>query len=142
MSELNSDNKPENTAEAKPAEPAGQKPASDTSRGDGSRSDGPRSEGPRSEGRPFRSGRPRGDGPPVRRLHPRFQRFRKKECRFCSRQITELSYKNVERLVRFTTERGKIMPRRLSGNCAKHQRMLTRQIKVARLLALLPFVRE
>jgi small subunit ribosomal protein S18 len=85
-----------------------------------------------SEGAPIkRFGGPRGAG-----------RFRRKECRFCSLQITDLNYRAVEKLVRFTTERGKIMPRRMSGNCAKHQRYLARQIKIARLLALLPFVRD
>lgn len=81
---------------------------------------------------------------PVRRFGGRGPggRFRKKECRFCAMQITDLDYKTVEKLVRFTTERGKIMPRRMSGNCAKHQRFLARQIKIARLLALLPFVRD
>lgn len=81
---------------------------------------------------------------PVRRFGGRGPggRFRKKECRFCTMQITDLDYKAVEKLVRFTTERGKIMPRRMSGNCAKHQRFLARQIKIARILALLPFVRE
>jgi len=69
-------------------------------------------------------------------------RFHKKECRFCSRQITELSYRTVEKLIRFTSERGKILPSRMTGNCAKHQRFLARQIKIARILALLPFVRE
>ncbi len=78
----------------------------------------------------------------VKRFNPRFQKFKKKVCRFCSKQIGEISYKDIDKLVRFTTERGKIMPRRLSGNCAKHQRLLTREIKIARLLALMPFVRD
>jgi small subunit ribosomal protein S18 len=78
----------------------------------------------------------------VRKFAPHYSRFRRKVCKFCTRQIAEISYKDMDKLLRFTTERGKIMPRRLSGNCAKHQRMLTREIKIARLLALMPFVRE
>jgi small subunit ribosomal protein S18 len=82
------------------------------------------------------------DGSPVRRFSPHFQRFKRKVCRFCTKQISEISWKETDKLTRFTTERGKIMPRRLSGNCAKHQRMLAREIKIARLLALMPFVRD
>ena len=79
---------------------------------------------------------------PVKRFNPRFQKFKKKVCRFCAKQIGEISYKEIDKLARFTTERGKIMPRRLSGNCAKHQRLLAREIKIARLLVLMPFVRD
>ena len=79
----------------------------------------------------------------VRRVNnSKFRRYSKKVCRFCKGQISEISYKDVDKLLRFTTERGKIIPRRLSGNCAKHQRMLAREIKIARVLALLPFVRQ
>jgi len=82
------------------------------------------------------------DGAPYKRFSPHFQRFKRKVCRFCTKQISEISWKEIDKLTRFTTERGKIMPRRLSGNCAKHQRMLAAEIKIARLLALMPFVRE
>lgn len=79
----------------------------------------------------------------VRRFNnSKFKRYSKKVCRFCKGQISEISYKDVDKLLRFTTERGKIIPRRLSGNCAKHQRMLAREIKIARILALMPFVRQ
>ncbi len=59
-------------------------------------------------------------------------------CRFCDRG-TEIDYKDDRELRNFITERGKIIPRRMSGNCAKHQRSLTRAIKRARVLALIPF---
>ncbi|MDR1747812.1 MAG: 30S ribosomal protein S18, partial [Spirochaetaceae bacterium] len=65
--------------------------------------------------------------------------FRKKVCRFCS-QKARIDYKDAEGLRRFTTERGKILPRRITGTCAKHQRRLAVEIKRARDLALLPFV--
>ena len=68
---------------------------------------------------------------------PRF--FQKKTCRFCSERSTQLDYKEVERLRRFLTEKGKIMPRRITGNCAKHQRVLGRAIKRARHAAFLAF---
>ncbi len=65
---------------------------------------------------------------------------RKKVCRFCAEGIEEIDYKDVERLKHYLSERGKIMPRRMTGVCAKHQRQLARAIKRARILALLPFV--
>ncbi len=67
--------------------------------------------------------------------------FRKKQCRFCKDKSLEIDYKNVELLSQFITDRGKIMPRRMTGNCAKHQRKLATAIKRARILALLPFTR-
>lgn len=65
--------------------------------------------------------------------------FRKKVCKFCIKKV-EVDYKNPDSLRRFITERGKILPRRITGTCAKHQRMLAREIKRSRTLALLPFV--
>ena len=65
--------------------------------------------------------------------------FQKKTCRFCADRTASLDYKDVERLRKFLTEKGKIMPRRITGNCAKCQRMLTRAIKCARHSALLAF---
>lgn len=65
---------------------------------------------------------------------------KKRICRFCEEQVLYIDYKNDKKLNKFTTEQGKIIPRRTSGVCAKHQRMLTRAIKRARILALLPFV--
>ncbi|MDR1627104.1 MAG: 30S ribosomal protein S18 [Spirochaetia bacterium] len=67
--------------------------------------------------------------------------FKKKVCRFCTQKI-KADYKLPEVLRRFTTDRGKIVPRRMTGTCAKHQRVLTVEIKKARRLALLPFVEK
>ena len=64
--------------------------------------------------------------------------YRKKFCKFCARTTT-INYKDVETLRRFVTERGKILPRRVTGNCAKHQRKLAVAIKRARSMALIPF---
>jgi small subunit ribosomal protein S18 len=71
-------------------------------------------------------------------LKPRKKRI----CRFCSSGDVYIDFKDDKRLVRFLTEQGKIIPRRTSGNCAKHQRMLARSIKRARHLALIPFVAD
>jgi len=70
----------------------------------------------------------------------RERRRRRKVCTFCVDKIRVVDYKDAGRLRRFLTERGKILPRRISGNCANHQRQLTRAIKRARQLALLPYV--
>ncbi len=64
---------------------------------------------------------------------------RRKSCVFCTDKVEVIDYKDVNRLRRFITERGKILPRRITGNCAKHQRELTKAIKRARNVALLPF---
>lgn len=65
---------------------------------------------------------------------------RKRVCRFCANPNLVLNYKNVKLLNEFITERAKIIPRRISGNCAKHQRRLTTEIKRARQLGLMPFI--
>lgn len=65
--------------------------------------------------------------------------YRKKVCRFCS-QKAKIDYKDPDSLRRFITERGKILPRRITGTCAKHQRKLALEIKRARALALLPYI--
>lgn len=65
---------------------------------------------------------------------------RRKVCRFCADSKLIINYKDSKSLQYFITERGKIIPRRISGTCAKHQRALTRAIKRARTIALLPFV--
>jgi len=62
-----------------------------------------------------------------------------KICRFCADSSLKIDYKDSKNLAAFTTERGKIIPRRISGNCAKHQRLLALAIKRARNIALLPF---
>jgi small subunit ribosomal protein S18 len=67
------------------------------------------------------------------------RRPRRKVCAFCVDKATEIDYKEVAKLHKYITERGKIVPRRISGCCAKHQRMLTTAIKRARNVALLPF---
>ncbi len=67
---------------------------------------------------------------------------KKKVCSFCVDKVEGIDYKDVAKLRRYTTERGKILPRRISGNCAKHQRQLTLAIKRARMMALLPFTAE
>ncbi|MDH5543209.1 MAG: 30S ribosomal protein S18 [Nitrospinota bacterium] len=68
--------------------------------------------------------------------------LQKKTCRFCADKITYIDYKDVKTLRTLTTERGKVIPGRVSGNCAKHQRAVTRAIKIARNIALLPFTIE
>ncbi|HML49131.1 MAG TPA: 30S ribosomal protein S18 [Clostridia bacterium] len=70
---------------------------------------------------------------------PRGRKPRRKVCSFCVDKIEFIDYKDIGRLRRFTNERGKILPRRMSGNCAKHQRQLSESIKRARAIALLPY---
>ena len=72
----------------------------------------------------------------------RSKRPRKKVCSFCVDKVEQIDYKDVAKLRRYITERGKILPRRISGNCAKHQRQVTVAIKRARNIALLPFTAE
>lgn len=67
--------------------------------------------------------------------------FKKKVCRFCTQKL-KIDYKDADTLRRFITERGKILPRRITGTCAKHQRAVAEAIKRARFLAMLPFVAE
>ena len=72
----------------------------------------------------------------------RSRRPRKKVCSFCVDKVDHIDYKDAGKLRRFITERGKILPRRISGNSAKHQRQVTLAIKRARNIALLPFTAE
>ena len=67
-------------------------------------------------------------------------RRRKKVCVFCADKNAVIDYKDVNRLKKFVSERGKILPRRITGNCAKHQRALTVAVKRARQIAILPYV--
>jgi len=67
--------------------------------------------------------------------------FKKKVCKFCIQKL-KIDYKDADTLRRFITERGKILPRRITGTCAKHQRAVALAIKRARIIALLPFVAE
>ncbi len=69
-------------------------------------------------------------------------RKRRKVCQFCADKVEHIDYKDAAKLRRFTSERGKILPCRMTGTCAKHQRQLTTAIKRARIIALLPFVSE
>ncbi len=70
---------------------------------------------------------------PIRR------KMKRKSCQFCVDKIMWIDYKDTQRLRRFLTERAKIVPRRVSGNCAKHQRQLTEAVKRARFLAMIPY---
>ena len=72
----------------------------------------------------------------------RANRRRKKVCVFCTEKVEEIDYKDVARLRKFISERAKILPRRVSGTCAKHQRQLTTAIKRARTVAPLPYVSD
>ncbi len=89
--------------------------------GGGPRSGGPRPGGPGGRGKFFR---------------------RKKVCKFCTEKIDAIPYRDVRLLQQFVAERGKIVPRRLTGVCTTHQRRLTRAIKQARNIALLPFATQ
>jgi small subunit ribosomal protein S18 len=100
-----------------------------------SRPSGP-SGGPR-EGRPAGPG---GGGPPRRGKRQYFRK--KKVCRFCVEKVDFIDYKKVEMLQPFVQERGKILPRRMTGTCSKHQRWLGVAVKRARNIALLPFATE
>ena len=128
------------TAPDRPQErPAGDRPAGDRPMGDrpmGDRGGYRREGGPRREGgyggdRGERGGYQRGG------RHKTF--FKRKVCKFCIKKAT-IDWKDGGGLKRFTSERGKIMPRRITGTCAKHQRELATAIKRARSLALLPYV--
>ena len=91
--------------------------------------------GPRPQG-----GRP-GPGGPAKRGKRNFVR-KKKVCRFCVDKVDYIDYKKAEVLTSFIQERGKILPRRMTGTCARHQRWLTVAIKRAQNIALLPFAAE
>ncbi len=82
--------------------------------------------------------RERGDSP----MRRRGGRRRRKVCIFCADKNTAIDYKDVNKLKRYVSERGKILPRRITGNCAKHQRALTVAVKRARHVALMPYTVE
>ncbi|HEX9975240.1 MAG TPA: 30S ribosomal protein S18 [bacterium] len=67
---------------------------------------------------------------------------KKRICRFCEDRAQYIDFRDEKKIMRFTTEQGKIIPRRTSGTCAKHQRLLVKAIKRARHLALIPYVAE
>lgn len=91
----------------------------------------------RNAGRPGSGPRREGGGPPG---GPRKQYFRRRKvCKFCDEKIDVIDYKDVKLIGQFVAERGKILPRRLTGTCSSHQHALTTAIKRARNIALLPF---
>lgn len=72
----------------------------------------------------------------------KIKRAKKKTCAFCVDKVESIDYKDVTKIKKYISERGKIIPRRISGNCAKHQRQLTAAIKRARYIALLPYTAD
>ena len=70
------------------------------------------------------------------------RRQKRKPCQFCVDKVESIDYKDVAKLRKYMTERAKILPKRASGTCAKHQRMLTEAIKRARQIALLPYISD
>jgi small subunit ribosomal protein S18 len=128
MSEENQGKSPETGAASEPQAASGSGSGPASSQGSG----GYQRSGPRPAGGP--GGRPSG-GPGGR---GKFFR-RKKVCKFCTEKIDAIPYRDVRLLQGFVAERGKIVPRRLTGVCTTHQRRLTRAIKQARNIALLPF---
>jgi len=88
-------------------------------------------------------GRAGGRGGFRRRERSEFgMRFRRKVCRFCEDKSGALDYKDLRRLERLVSERGKILSRRLTGTCARHQRMVQQAVKRARFMALLPYMKK
>lgn len=81
-------------------------------------------------------------GSDFKRSNSRVRRTRRKVCQFCVDKVDSVDYKDVPKLRKYITERGKILPRRISGTCAKHQRVLTEAIKRSRNIALLPFTTD
>ena len=75
-------------------------------------------------------------------FNPRFRKARKKVCVMCSNKDFVLDYKNPEQLKKFINEKGKILPRRATGACAKHQRDITQAVKRARQIAVLPYTQH
>jgi small subunit ribosomal protein S18 len=125
------------TAGAVTERPAGDRPSGDRpDRPAGDRPDRPAGDRPGGRGPGGRGpGGPGGSGGPGGRKFFR----RKKVCKFCVEKIDSIHYRDVRLLQQFVAERGKIVPRRLTGVCTTHQRRLTRAIKQARNIALLPF---
>jgi small subunit ribosomal protein S18 len=75
-------------------------------------------------------------------VKPRRRGRRRKVCNFCAEKVSYIDYKDITRLRKYITERGKILPRRVTGTCATHQRALTKAIKRARMIALLPYTAD
>ena len=119
-------------------------PAEERPSGEGAPKEaGERTEAPRER----QDRRPRRDGDSRDRegggeYSPRPPRFKRKVCLFCHDRSVKVDYKRPDILERFITDRGKILPRRVTGPCSKHQRHVAREIKRARTIALLPFVEQ
>ena len=79
---------------------------------------------------------------PERPERPRNDRRRRKVCQFCVDKVTSIDFKDTAKLRKYVSDRGKILPRRMTGTCAMHQRQLTEAIKRARHVALLPYTAE
>ena len=94
----------------------------------------------RGERREGREGRDKRDK--KKRPKPYAYMLRKKKCRFCGEKTLEINYLNSQLLRKMTTERGKIIPSRISGTCAKHQRKLAKAIKKSRNIGLLPYLAD
>jgi small subunit ribosomal protein S18 len=77
----------------------------------------------------------------IKKRSASFGLMRKRVCRFCKEKITTVDYKDIKRLERFLTERGKILSSRISGNCAKHQRIVSAAMRRARFVSLLPYTK-
>jgi small subunit ribosomal protein S18 len=75
-------------------------------------------------------------------MQKRRGRRKKRVCLFCADKVAYIDYKDVARLRKYVSERGKILPRRASGNCAKHQRTMTQNVKRARHMALMPYTQD
>lgn len=71
-----------------------------------------------------------------------FRRPKKKVCQFCADKTQEIDYKDYEKIKKFVSEKGKILPRRVTGTCALHQRKVTEAVKRARTIAILPYTAE
>lgn len=144
MADQEKDNKAPETASTASASTPTERPAGDRPSGDRPMGDRP----PRREGgpggRPPYGSRPQGGpggGPGGPRGDRKFFR-RKKVCKFCVEKIDDINYKDVRLLGQFVAERGKIVPRRLTGVCTPHQRRVSAAIKQARNIALLPFAQR
>ena len=72
---------------------------------------------------------------------PRQRRIKKKVCAFCADKNLVIDYKDSEKLRKYVSEKGKILPRRVTGACAKHQRYIANEVKKARFMAIIPFVK-
>jgi small subunit ribosomal protein S18 len=138
---------PASEAAQTPAAPAAAAPGAPAAPSQGHFHSRPRPSGPGGGGRSFGGpgGRPAGPGGrpggPAKRGKRNFVR-KKKVCRFCVDKADYIDYKKAEILAPFIQERGKILPRRMTGTCARHQRWLTVAIKRAQNIALLPFAAE